>query len=134
MQRAYMVNSLRYYIDLVEAAEKMVIPEVLYHATCEPRLDSILRNGLGANVLAKNWDDSKDGVVYLAVDPDIAESYAETSENVPEEYLDSIVILEINTRLLDINKFSIDQNVLDNDGSTIEYEGVIPPLAIKVLR
>jgi hypothetical protein len=70
------------------------------------------------------------GTVYLAANPDIAESYAETSETVPDEWLDDIVILAIDTGKLDHSKFSMDVNVLDNTGDTVEYHGIIPPGAI----
>ena len=101
------------------------IPPILYHATYKPRLKNIKLKGLGAGG-KRNWEDSKRGVVYLALDPYVAESYAETSDMVPDEWLDQIVILEISTAGLDPNKFQIDSNVQDNEGDTIEYHGVIP--------
>jgi hypothetical protein len=60
------------------------------------------------------------------LDPDVAESYAETSEAVPDEWLDEIVILKISTAGLDRSNLKIDANVLDNEGDTLEYHGVIP--------
>jgi len=109
------------------------IPPVLYHATYKPRLKSIQLKGLGAGV-ERNWTDSKRGVVYLALDPDVAESYAETSDMVPDEWLDSIVILKISTAGLDPNKFHIDSNVQDNQGDTVEYHGVIPSSNISLYK
>ena len=64
--------------------------------------------------------------MYLATDEDVAISYAETNEDVPEEWLDDIVVLEIDTTNLNPDKLLIDSNVQDNDGSTVEYHGVIP--------
>jgi pyrimidine deaminase RibD-like protein len=101
------------------------VPPVLYHATYKPRLKSIKLKGLGAGG-KPNWEDSQRGVVYLALDPNVAESYAETSDMVPDEWLDQIVILKISTAGLDPNKFQIDSNVQDNEGDTVEYHGVIP--------
>jgi hypothetical protein len=109
------------------------VPPVLYHATYKPRLKSIQLKGLGAGV-ERNWTDSKRGVVYLALDPDVAESYAETSDMVPDEWLDSIVILKISTAGLDPNKFHIDSNVQDNQGDTVEYHGVIPSSNISLYK
>ena len=96
----------------------------LYHATYRPLLDSIKKHGLGATK-RQNYADSKQGVVYLARNPDVAMSYAETSEAVPDEWLNQIVVLKINTTQLDPNKLFIDRNVQDNDGTTLEYRGVI---------
>lgn len=101
--------------------------EYLYHATYKPLLDSIKANGLG-NTSETNWQDSQPGVVYLAIDPDIAQSYAETNETVNEDWLDQIVILKIATKDLDKDKLQIDSNVRveDNQATTFEYHGVIP--------
>jgi pyrimidine deaminase RibD-like protein len=107
------------------------LPSVLYHATYKPRLKSIKLKGLGAGG-KRNWEDSQRGVVYLALDPNVAESYAETSDMVPDEWLDSIVILKIATAGLDPNKFHIDSNVQDNTGDTLEYHGIIPPSNISL--
>jgi hypothetical protein len=109
------------------------IPSVLYHATYKPRLKSIQSKGLGSGG-KRNWEDSQRGVVYLALDPDVAESYAETSDMVPDEWLDQIVMLKISTVGLDSNKFGIDSNVQDNAGDTIEYHGVIPVSNISLYK
>ena len=109
------------------------IPSVLYHATYKPRLKSIQSKGLGSGG-KRNWEDSQRGVVYLALDPDVAESYAETSDMVPDEWLDQIVMLKISTAGLDPNKFGIDSNVQDNAGDTIEYHGVIPVSNISLYK
>jgi len=108
-------------------------PQFLYHATFRPYLKSILATGLGGPGKT-NWEDSVSGVVYLATSPEVAESYAETSEMVPEEYLDEIVIIRVDTRLLDEEKISLDKNVLDNAGDTLEYEGIIPLDAMEILN
>ena len=109
------------------------LPSVLYHATYKPRLKSIKLKGLGAGG-KRNWEDSQHGVVYLALDPNVAESYAETSDMIPEEWLDQIVILKISTAGLDPNKFGIDSNVQDNSGDTVEYHGVIPVSNISLYK
>lgn len=127
------------YVDLADLDEQDVtedtvnLPSVLYHATYKPRLKSIKLKGLGAGG-KRNWEDSKRGIVYLALDPNVAESYAETSDMVPEEWLDEIVILKISTKGLDPNKFHIDSNVQDNTGDTVEYHGVIPVSNISLYK
>lgn len=101
------------------------VPEFVYHATYKPALNDIRKFGLGSNKNKfKNWEDSKEGVVYLAPDPYVAESYAETSETVPEEWLEQIIVFKIETKSLDKSKLFIDENNLNED--TFEYHGVIP--------
>jgi GNAT superfamily N-acetyltransferase len=97
--------------------------EYLYHATYRPLLKSIQAQGLG-NTTQSQWTDSQPGVVYLARDPEVARSYAETAESVPEDWLDQIVVLVIDARQLDPKKLHTDRNVMDDD-STLEYHGVI---------
>ena len=109
--------------EVAELAENFA-DGTLYHATYKPLLKSIQTNGLGGSRAQTKWTDSKPGVVYLAKDPDVAVSYAETSDEVPEEWLDQIVVLAISTDSLDTSKLKDDENVLDDD-STLEYHGVI---------
>jgi len=98
----------------------------LYHATYKPLLKKIKEKGLDTSDSRKAWDDSIPGYVYLAKDPEVAASYAETSDMVPDSYLDNIVILTIDTDRIDKSKLFMDQNVLDNEGDTLEYRGTIP--------
>ena len=102
------------------------IPQFLYHATYKPLLKKIKEKGLDTKDSRKAWEDSIPGYVYLALDPYVAESYAEESEMVPESWLDNIIILKIDTNKLDKSKLFTDQNVQDNEGDTLEYRGVIP--------
>jgi hypothetical protein len=98
----------------------------LYHATYNPLIKNIEKYGLGGNPKQiKNWEDSQN-VVYLADDPDVAESYAEEAELVDEYWLDEIVIFKININNLDSNLLKNDTNVRNDDQSTFEYHGVIP--------
>lgn len=109
-------------------------PQFLYHATYKPLLKKIKEKGLGTNDIKKAWEDSITGYVYLALDPYVAESYAEESEMVPEDWLDDIIILEIDTNKLDKSKLFTDQNVQDNKGDTLEYRGVIPWEALNLYK
>lgn len=116
-----------------------MIPKKLYHATYKQFLKSIQQKGLG-NTKRKMWTDSVRGVVYLADDPWVAESYAEESEWVderedPDAYLDNIIILEVDVSKLDKNKLEVDKNVLLDEGAenaTWEYHGIIPWEACKI--
>lgn len=118
-----------------------MIPNKLYHATYLPFLDSIKANGLGKTE-NKMWTDSKSGVVYLANDPWVAESYAENSEFLEdrddaEDFLNNIIILEVDTEMLDSAKLNIDKNVLlsdDEENATWEYDGCIPWEACKIFN
>ena len=90
----------------------------------------IKQNGLDTTKRKKAWEDSKPGLVYLATDIDVAGSYAEASDMVPDSYLDNIIVLHIDTSKLDLSKLTIDRNVQDNVGDTLEYNGVIPFSAV----
>ena len=98
----------------------------LYHATYKPLLKKIKEHGLDTKMSKKAWEDSIPGYVYLALEPDVAFSYAESSEEVPDEWIDQIIILKIDRESLDQDKLFTDQNVLDNVGDTLEYRGIIP--------
>ena len=127
---------LREYIRelLTEPAE---LPATLYHASYGPLAGSIQQSGLGGD-RDTMWDDSVRGTVYLAVDPDIAFSYAETSDDAWDRFETDegleIVTFEIDTAQLDPSKFNIDQNVIGNEGDTLEYYGIVPPSSLKVIR
>lgn len=112
---------------------KINLPDKLYHATYGPLLTSIQNNGLAGVGCLKNWEDSKDGVVYLALAPEVAESYAEAADNVPDEWLEAIVVLAIPVSRLDLTRLTLDSNVQNNSGDTLEYSGIIPWSAIEVI-
>ena len=108
---------------------------VLYHATYQKHLPSILQWGLGGapKMPKRNYEDSRRGVVYLATSADVAVSYAETSDLVPEKWLDEIVVLRIDSTQLDSALLLGDANVLLDPGQvgdTLEYHGPIPVAAI----
>jgi hypothetical protein len=117
-------------IKEVMQINEIKVPKLLFHGTFKPLLKKIKRDGLGGLSSKPMWEDSQRGVVYLAIDPDVAYSYVETAfednEDLPESWGDKMIVLVIDTTTLDHDKFYIDRNVLDNDGSTLEYHGVIP--------
>ena len=118
-------------MDKFEILCEKIMSKYLYHATYQKLLNSIKKKGLIPNNKNKNYSDSKD-FVYLANDPWVAESYAETSEEVPEDWLDEIVILKVAIKDLDPNLLSKDKNVQDGN-STFEYNGIIPWNKLKIV-
>lgn len=116
----------------------------LYHATYQPYWTEIQRDGFLAGGKHSNWINlSKNELVYLARDPEVAYSYCETSEDVPEEYLDQIVVLQVDIDKLDLELLDIDENVAYSyDSPTdpdypetweeFQYSGSIPLSAISV--
>lgn len=126
LQQHNEVNNPAHYSEIDD------IPQHLYHATYKPLLKSIKKKGLDTSISKKSWEDSVPGYVYLAKDPYVAYDYAETSETVPDDWIDEIVILKINTDKIDLSKLFIDQNVIDNLGDTLEYRGIIPWNALTI--
>lgn len=119
-------------IKLVDILNEIREAKYLYHATYGAVIDSIQKHGLDNRHGQLAWQDSKLGVVYLASDPYEAESYAETSEDVPDDWLDDIVIFKVDIRDLDSSKLHRDSNVIDGV-TTFEYHGVIPYNVLKIL-
>ena len=103
----------------------------LYHATYHPHISHIMKHGLHGNSGHKNWEDSKKGVVYLAKDPEVARSHAETSDSVPEHYLDKIKVLKVKKTNLAKDKLKDDANVRNDSTDTLEYHGIIHPSHIE---
>ena len=101
-------------------------PASLYHATYKPLVLKIKTEGLGGNSAKANWPDSKKGVTYWAKSADIAYSYAETCESVPEDGLDQRVVFECKIENFDLKKLFLDSNVIENDDATFEYHGIMP--------
>lgn len=124
------------------------IPPRLYHATPSCYLNSIRKYGLGAKLPKKRfWDygstpyeNLKQGV-FLATDPYVAEDFLDSSdeywelkENLEERYGKeiSIVVLEIDTKSLDLSRLSIDENNSNDNDLTYFYNGVIPASKIRI--
>ena len=91
-----------------------------------------------------NWGDEfkTKNNIYLSKDYYNALSYAETAEEVPEEFLDQIVVLEIDADKLNVDHLDPDHNqVYDYDGEVqledpltwveLQYDLPIPISAVK---
>jgi len=137
----------QYYVTgrlgrLEEKLSKEQLPKYLYHATYGPYFEQIKRDGaIKIKPPHKNWIFSNEydtiDAIYLAGDPDVAISYAETSETTEEELLENIILLTIDTSKLDKSQLYIDHNVkLDSNKKynkeelTYEYYKDIPLSAI----
>ena len=105
----------------------------LYHATYKEYLPSIKSAGLGGRKVKRSWNFSKAGVVYLTDNYDTAFSFAETSDTVPEKFLDEIVVLSTDSTNLDSDKLRKDENIRD-DIKSFEYKGVIPFSKLRIER
>lgn len=97
---------------ITEALDKP-IPRILYHATFNALVPNISNEGLiplGKNF--RNYEEIEWGV-YLSDDKDFAGSMAVSTENenIPEEWREQIVILVIDTSMLDKSKFDQDPHV-----------------------
>lgn len=104
----------------------------LYHATYGEYKNSIKKHGLKSDSGNKNYSDSESGKLYLAKDPHVARSYAETSDEVPEHYLDNIVVYKVHKKNLDPSKIHADKNVRDGGDSTVEYHDNIPHKHLRI--
>lgn len=88
----------------------------LYHATDRKNLEAILKNGLLTHPPHHMYEGYDcEGKIYLAFDPDIAESYVEASDESP----DDIVVLKIGLSMLKPENIGYDWN------NRCEYESDI---------
>jgi len=115
----------------VESDEKEPgVPAVLYHGTFKPYIKSIKKYGLGGGNYDKNYKDSKDGVIYLTTNIHDAVSYTEASETIPNDFLGKVVVLKIQTDMLDPAKIFKDPIKVAGLGTIYEYHGVIQAEAL----
>jgi hypothetical protein len=107
---------------------------ILFHATISSRVDSILRQGLLTNPGRRNYDFSN-SVICLTDDPIIAQSFVEGANNITEEehHNESIVVLSVDSTMLDHQKLFDDKNISQDEGDIVylEYRDDIPPSAIQ---
>jgi hypothetical protein len=122
-------------IKLTDIIKEIEYDEVsLYHATFNDLVPYIQRDGLVPNgKLFKNFEDIEWGV-YLSNDWLFAGSMAQATENknIPDRWLDEIVILAIDPKKLDLSKLEKDPqvNISSGDTKSYIYKGIIPPIAI----
>ena len=95
--------------------------EFLYHATYKCLEEQIIRQGLlrGQNSCWGTENDDYKKYVYLALEPDVAVSYAECATDELEDEYDEritsdIIIIAVPVEKLDLDKLEIDENNLSN--------------------
>ena len=122
------MKKVKLFEQFINEALTQEIPDIFYHATYKALLPEIKKKGLDTRKVDLAWEDSVAGIVYLANDLDVAASYAEIAEEVPEEIYDSgIIVLHIPSKGLDLKKLHDDRNVRSDEKSdTYEYHGQIP--------
>lgn len=100
-----------------------VVPDFLYHATYRALLPRIKKNGIicGGGKY-RNFVNTERGV-YLGYDAEYAGSMVEASENddIPEDWVDEIIVLKVDVSKLDISKLDIDPNVILSDEDDMIY-------------
>ena len=99
----------------------------LYHATDKKNLGSIMESGLLTNPPHHNWEGMHcEGKVFLAFDATVAEDYAMSSKNPPED----VVILKIPMDTLIEDQIGYDWNnrcEYASDINSCTYSLDIPP-------
>jgi hypothetical protein len=125
-------NAEMTYDDVITMASMFEAGEgKLYHATYQACHDSIMKHGLEPAKSKKVWDFSKDDVVYLATTPEMAISFAETAENVPEAWIDEIIVFEVD--FLDVcDNLQPDDSIREEPFCTCEHRGGIPADKLKL--
>jgi len=115
-----------------------VPPRFLYHATYRVNVNSIFQQGLIPRYICV-WKECENGV-YLANDPYEAASYpeiADENEDIPDEWLENIAVLQIDTMYLDIALLERDPHRIwektENPTCWI-YRGSIPSEALTLLK
>lgn len=104
---------------------------ILYHATYGPLMEKIQKEGLRLPEGKSNWDMYAGEYIYLAANPYIAESYAETADYVPDEWINDIVTLEVT---VDTNDVQRDPNTrcAKEEGYSFVVAKPIPANQIKI--
>lgn len=106
----------------------------LYHATDANYKDAILEQGLLINPPNHNWDDMYcEGKVFLAFDAAVAESYAESSDEAP----DDIIIFKVPLSCLHENSIGYDWNnkcEYHTDINSCIYELDIPGSCLQICK
>jgi hypothetical protein len=70
----------------------------------------------------------------LCQDDEAAVSFCEASVDVPEDWLDEIVIITVNADALDASLFELDKNIADSSRlTTYQYRGDIPTYVLLTL-
>lgn len=105
---------------------------ILYHATYMALAEDIRIHGLCRGLIRqKAWGDCSSEYIYLCQDATCAVSFCETSTDVPEHWLDDIVVIAVNAEALDASLFELDKNITNSARLTsYQYKGDVPVSAL----
>lgn len=118
-----------------EVVPESDIPEYLYHATYIPLMKKISLEGLKPGA-GRSYSFSESGV-YFDRTREGAEGFAECAEEVPDKWLDNIVVLKVASKNLDKNKLEYDPNVIVDEGEEPQsfiYKGSIPASMLEEIK
>ena len=110
----------------------------LYHATRDRFFQSIRREGIRTKHKKSYRGQVGEELVYLADDPDLAASFVEAADNIPESWEDDhIIVLAVRCNFIDSNKLITDPNMLPDDYGeihTFAYKNIILPQQIEIMN
>lgn len=111
---------------------------LIFHATRDRFISKIRKEGIRAKRKKSYEGQQADGLVYFAYDYDVAASYVEAADNVPEEWEDDkIIVLAVKQYELQPDYVFSDPNLPNEDfatASTLAYGLTVPPNLIGVLN
>lgn len=109
-----------------------------FHVTFERHVASIVRHGLGARVVERNWPECDEGV-YLAKSAEFGlmlfiERYAESGDpaSIPRDYLATLRIVVVDDSRVDLRRLVRDASFPDDDGVGL-YLGVVDVTGMPIL-
>ena len=109
----------------------------LYHATYNKFREAILSEGLRTE-MKPNWKDMRHcGVIYLASNAEIAESFAECADVDDETMESGVCIFEVNISDIDEAMLKQDPNIILEDDEEVYsfiYPQNIPATALKLIN
>lgn len=107
---------------------------MLYHATRQRFIGNIRKEGLHSTNRKSFEGQVADGLVYFTINADVAASYVECADNIPESWEDdNIIVLAVNENDLDKKYLCKDPNIVGNSSGTLAYKGCVSPDIIGVL-
>ena len=98
-----------------------------YHATYKPLLEKIKKQGLLPEKAGKNFDVIEKGI-YIDRTKEGAKAFAEINENVPEEWIDDIIVFEFTAKQIKDEFLEYDPNMITSAGQlpqTFIYKNIL---------
>ena len=111
---------------------------LIFHATRDRFISKIRKEGIRAKKKKSFEGQVGNELIYFAYDYNVAASYVESADNIPEEWeYDNIIILAVKQYELQPAYVFPDPNLPDEDfttASTLAYGLTVPPNLIGVLN